>query len=114
MSASGRISVERIVIELEIPGDSASLFRLRLDNKVVGENLTAAQTHLLVCEILVVLLLDGGRANSQSQIGQISQRFSFAVVTKTFVVPSRSEVHSPASSDPKLATKVALGTARRA
>jgi hypothetical protein len=52
MSDSGRISVERIVIELEIPGDSASLFRLRLDNKVVGENLTAAQTHLLVGEIL--------------------------------------------------------------
>jgi hypothetical protein len=52
MSLSGRISVERIVIELEIPGDSRSLFRLRLDNKVVGENLTAVQTHLLVGEIL--------------------------------------------------------------
>jgi hypothetical protein len=52
MSVSGRISVERIVIELEIPGDSRSLFRLRLDNKVVGENLTAVQTHLLVGEIL--------------------------------------------------------------
>jgi hypothetical protein len=52
MSVSGRISVERIVIELEIPGDSRSLFRLRLDNKVAGENLTAVQTHLLVGEIL--------------------------------------------------------------
>jgi hypothetical protein len=52
MSVSGRISVENIVIELEIPGDSRSLFRLRLDNKVVGENLTAVQTHLLVGEIL--------------------------------------------------------------
>ena len=48
MCVGGRISVERIVIELEIPGDSRSLFRLRLDNKVVGENLTAAQIHLLV------------------------------------------------------------------
>jgi hypothetical protein len=37
MSVSARISVERIIIELEIPGDSRSLFRLRLDNKVVGE-----------------------------------------------------------------------------
>ncbi len=46
------MSVERIVIELETPGDSRSLFRLRLDNKVVGENLTAVQTHLLVGEIL--------------------------------------------------------------
>jgi hypothetical protein len=52
MSVKGRISVERVVIELQIPGDSGSLFRLRLDNKVVGENLTAVQTHLLVGEIL--------------------------------------------------------------
>ena len=52
MGATSRISVERIVIELEIPGDSGSLFRLRLDNKVVGEHLTAVQTHLLVGEIL--------------------------------------------------------------
>jgi hypothetical protein len=52
MSVKGRISVERIVIELQIPGDSGSLFRLRLDNKVVGENLTAVQTHLLAGEIL--------------------------------------------------------------
>jgi hypothetical protein len=46
------MSVERIIIELETPDDSRSLFRLRLDNKVVGENLTAAQAHLLVGEIL--------------------------------------------------------------
>src|ERR1700692_4318725 len=52
MSVSDRMSVERIVIELETPGDSRSLFRLRLDNKVVGENLTAVQAHLLVGEIL--------------------------------------------------------------
>ena len=52
MSVSDRMSVERIVIELETPGNSRSLFRLRLDNKVVGENLTAVQTHLLVGEIL--------------------------------------------------------------
>jgi hypothetical protein len=52
MSGDDRMSVERIVIELETPGDSRSLFRLRLDNKVVGENLTAVQVHLLVGEIL--------------------------------------------------------------
>ena len=52
MSVSDRMSVERIVIELETPGDSGGLFRLRLDNKVVGENLTAVQAHLLVGEIL--------------------------------------------------------------
>jgi hypothetical protein len=52
MSVSNRMSIERIVIELETPGDSRSLFRLRLDNKIVGENLTAVQAHLLVGEIL--------------------------------------------------------------
>ena len=52
MSGSDKMSVERIVIELETPGNSRSLFRLRLDNKVVGENLTAVQVHLLVGEIL--------------------------------------------------------------
>ena len=52
MSGSGRMSVERIILELETPGDSRSLFRLRLDDKVVGENLTAVQAHLLVGEIL--------------------------------------------------------------
>jgi hypothetical protein len=51
MSRSERMSVERIVIELETPGDSRDLFRLRLDDKV-GENLTAVQAHLLVGEIL--------------------------------------------------------------
>jgi hypothetical protein len=52
MRFGDRMSVERIIIELETPDDSRSLFRLRLDNKVVGENLTAAQAHLLVGEIL--------------------------------------------------------------
>ena len=52
MSISDRMSVEQIVIELETPGNSRSLFRLRLDKKVVGENLTAAQAHLLIGEIL--------------------------------------------------------------
>jgi hypothetical protein len=47
-----QMSVDRIVIELETPGDSRSLFRLRLDDKVVGEYLTAVQAHLLVGEIL--------------------------------------------------------------
>ena len=67
MSVRGRISVERIVIELEIPGDSRSLFRLRLDNKVVGENLTAVQTHLLVGKILGRIHRRGQRRESERQ-----------------------------------------------
>ena len=42
----------RIVVELETPGDSRSLFRLWIDDQVVGERLTAAQAYLLVDEIL--------------------------------------------------------------
>jgi hypothetical protein len=33
------------------------MFRLRIDGKVVGENLTAVQTHLLVGEILERIVL---------------------------------------------------------
>src|ERR1700722_18528709 len=52
MGVSGRLSNEQILIERRTPGDSGSLFRFRLDNKVIGENLTAVQTHLLIGEIL--------------------------------------------------------------
>jgi hypothetical protein len=52
MGVSGRLSNEQILIELRTPGDSGSLFRFRLDNKVIKENLTAVQTHLLIGEIL--------------------------------------------------------------
>jgi hypothetical protein len=34
-----------IRIQAEMPGDTESLFRLLIDDKVVGENLTAAQAH---------------------------------------------------------------------
>jgi hypothetical protein len=44
--------VKRIIIEAETPGDSRTMFRLILDDKVVGENLTAAQAHLLIGEVL--------------------------------------------------------------
>lgn len=48
---------ERITIELETPGDSRSLFRLLPDDGVIGENLTAAQAHLLIGEILDRIIL---------------------------------------------------------
>jgi hypothetical protein len=52
MPACDIARIERIVIALETPGDSRSMFRLLLDDAVIGENLTAAQAHLLVGEIL--------------------------------------------------------------
>jgi hypothetical protein len=50
--ANETTKVERIVLELETPGDSRTMFRLLLGNAVVGENLTAVQAHVLVGEIL--------------------------------------------------------------
>ncbi len=44
--------VRQIVIELETPGDSRTMFRLRIDKNAIAEGLTAAQAHILVGEIL--------------------------------------------------------------
>jgi len=46
-----------IGIEWETAGDPAAMFRLKIDDRVVGENLTAAQAHLLVGEILERIVL---------------------------------------------------------
>ncbi len=44
--------VRQIVIEAETPGDSRTMFRLRIDASLIAEDLTAVQAHLLVGEIL--------------------------------------------------------------
>ena len=44
--------VRQIVIETDIPGDSRTMFRLRIDSTSIAEGLTAVQAHLLVGEIL--------------------------------------------------------------
>ena len=49
----------QIRIQAETPGESASLFRLMIDEKIVGEHLTVAQAHLLVGEILSRVALPG-------------------------------------------------------
>ena len=43
--------VRRIVIELETPGDSRTMFRLRIDDNAIADDLTAVQAHLLIGEI---------------------------------------------------------------
>ena len=48
----GRGMVRQIVIELETPGDSRTMFRLRVDDNLIAEDLTAVQAHILVGEIL--------------------------------------------------------------
>ena len=44
--------IGRISVELETPGDSRTMFRLRIDEKVVADGLTAAQAHILLGEAL--------------------------------------------------------------
>ena len=52
MLVSDATKVKRVVVELETPDDSRTMFQLGLDDKIIGENLTAVQAHLLVGEIL--------------------------------------------------------------
>jgi hypothetical protein len=49
--------VRRIVIELETPGDSRTMFRLRIDGSLIADDLTAVQAHILVGEILERIVL---------------------------------------------------------
>jgi hypothetical protein len=51
----------RIVIELESPGDSRTMFRLLIDEKLIADEMTAAQTHMLVGDILERLALPNKR-----------------------------------------------------
>ena len=44
--------VTRIVVELETPGDSRTMFRVLIDGKLIAEGLTAVQAHIVVGEAL--------------------------------------------------------------
>jgi hypothetical protein len=44
--------MRQIVIEAEAPDDSRTMFRLRVDENLVGEGLTCAQAQIAVGEIL--------------------------------------------------------------
>ena len=56
-----------IGIEWQTAGDPAAMLRLRIDNRIVGENLTAAQAHLLVGEILERIVLPNRPPQPQRQ-----------------------------------------------
>ncbi len=51
--------VRQIVIEAESPGDSRTMFRLRIDASAIAEGLTAVQAHVLVGEILERIAVPG-------------------------------------------------------
>jgi hypothetical protein len=55
-----------IVIQSEKPGDSASLFRLMIGDKLIAKNMTAVQVHILVGEILERLVQPKGAAMASS------------------------------------------------
>jgi hypothetical protein len=44
--------VKQVVIEAEMPDDSQTRFRLRVDVDVIAKNLTAVQAHFLFGEIV--------------------------------------------------------------
>ena len=50
----------KITIETETPHDSATMFRAMLDDKPIGENLTAVQAQL-VAEIIERIVLPKAR-----------------------------------------------------
>ncbi len=49
--------VRQVVIELETPRDSRTMFRLLIDENLIAEGLTAAQAHILVGDILDRIVL---------------------------------------------------------
>jgi hypothetical protein len=61
----------RIVIEPETPGDSRSLFRLLVGEKLIAEGLTAAQAHILIGDILEKMTLPKEtRAKPDTELGK--------------------------------------------
>jgi hypothetical protein len=55
----------RLIIEPEMPGDSRSLFRLLVGEKVAAEGMTAAQIHILVGDILEKVALQKEAATAE-------------------------------------------------
>ena len=56
--------VRQITIELETPGNSRTMFRLRIDGSLIADDLPAAQAHLLVGEILERITLPKSSAGA--------------------------------------------------
>ena len=59
--------LRQIVIEAETPGDSRTMFRLRIDTSVIAEDLTTVQAHLLVGEILERIALPKPKRSNDAE-----------------------------------------------
>jgi hypothetical protein len=60
-----------ISIELEFEGDPTSLFVLKIDGAVFAEHLTAAQTHLLVGDLLERIVFPSALEMLPARISQL-------------------------------------------
>jgi hypothetical protein len=68
--------VKQIVIEAETPGDSRTMFRLRIDASSIAEGLTAVQAHVLVGEVLERIALP--KSNRQAATATTSETAAVA------------------------------------
>jgi hypothetical protein len=68
----------KIILETETADDFRAMFRLHIDDKPIGEGLTAVQAHLLVGDILEKVALPNGRnrgsQRSRAMASPIEQR----------------------------------------
>lgn len=64
--------VREIVIEAETPGNSRTMFRLRIDANSIAEGLTAVQAHVLVGEILERIAVPKSPGERQAAVSEAS------------------------------------------
>jgi hypothetical protein len=58
----------KITIEPETPNDSSSMFRVLLDDKLIGADLTAVQAQLVVAEIIERFVLQPRITSSSAKV----------------------------------------------
>ena len=59
-----------VAVEAETAGDSRTMFRLRINGKVIAEHLTAAQAHLLVGDALERIVLPAPPSQAQAALAR--------------------------------------------
>ena len=82
--------VQQIVIEAETPGDSRTMFRLRIDARVIAEELTAVQAHILLGEILERVALPKASERAPS----VTESDASTPSSASFPSPGRSRVRA--------------------
>jgi hypothetical protein len=54
----------KIIIETETPNDSGTMFRVLLDDRAIGEGLTAVQAQIVAAEIIERLVLPAKQSSA--------------------------------------------------